>query len=186
MEKKKLLIFFSSVGAFGQIKENILNVLPHICEVLPFDVIKINIVKILSDITHVPSKEILKKCLNSLSEILKICKNKADIFIKDNINFKFNFNFEKQKISVKPFISLIENIIEEDKKIFLKYDPIKNNKRKYENLMFLEKIGEILSSIDKEREGIQMKIFNFYIESAENYIFNNSLSVEMTRQIENY
>ena len=136
------------------IKKEILKTLPSLCEVLPFDVVRTKIYKLIKRIADDPLWRIRKTCVEVLSKILKIYKEKVDNYVKDNINN------EIKKLSAKHYIKLIEKFILDDQKF------VRNT--------IIERIGEIITSIDKERDGLSMKLFNFYKESCENYYFNKS------------
>ena len=136
------------------IKKEILKTLPSLCEVLPFDIVRTKIYKLIKNIATDPLWRIRKTCVEVLSKILKIYKEKVDNYVKNNINN------EPKKLSAKHYINLIEKFILDDQKF------VRNT--------IIERIGEIITSIDKERDGLSMKLFNFYKESCENYYFNKS------------
>ena len=136
------------------IKKEILKTLPSLCEVLPFEVVRTKIFKLIKSISGDPLWRIRKTCVEVLSKILKIYKEKVDEYVKNNINY------DKKKISSKHYITLIEKFILDEQKF------VRNS--------IIEKIGEIITSIDKERDELSMKLFNFYKESVENYYFNKS------------
>ena len=134
------------------IKKEILKTLPSLCEVLPFDVVRTKIYKLIKRIANDPLWRIRKTSVEVLSKILKIYKEKVDNYVKTNI-----IN-DPKKLSAKHYINFIEKFILDDQKF------VRNT--------ILERIGEIITSIDKERDGLSMKLFNFYKESVENYYFN--------------
>jgi len=136
------------------IKKEILKSLPSICEVLPHDIIRTKIYKIIKRLVGDPLWSIRKTCAEVIPHILKIYKEKADAFIKNEINF------DKKKLSIKHYINLIDKLVLDDQK-FVRHT-------------ILEKIGEIITSISTEYDELPIKLFNFYKESAENYYFNKS------------
>ena len=136
------------------IKKEILKTLPSLCEVLPFDVVRTKIYKLIKRMADDPLWRIRKTIVEVLSKILKIYKEKVDNYVKTNVNIDF------KKLSAKHYISLIEKFILDDQKF------VRNT--------IIERIGEIISSIDKDRDGLSIKLFNFYKESVENYYFNKS------------
>ena len=136
------------------IKKELLKTLPSICEVLPFEVVRTKIFKLIKRIGSDPIWRIRKTCVEVLPRILKIYKDKVNEYIKDNINY------DQKKISAKHYLNLIEKFILDE--------------QKYVRNAIIERIGEIITSVDKELDGLSMKLFNFYKESAENYYFNKS------------
>ena len=136
------------------IKKEILKSLPSICEVLPYDIIRTKIYKLIKRLANDPLWRIRKTCAEVIPKILKIYKEKADSFIKNEINY------DKKKISIKHYLNLIDKLVLDDQKF------VRNT--------ILEKIGEIITSISKEYDELPIKLFNFYKESAENYYFNKS------------
>ena len=136
------------------IKKEILKTLPNLCEVLPYDVVRTKIFKIIKTIAADPLWRIRKTCVEVLSKILKMYKEKVDEFVKNNINY------DKKKISAKHYINLIEKFMLDEQRF------VRN--------AIIEKIGEIITSIDKERDELSMKLFNFYKESVENYYYNKA------------
>ena len=136
------------------IKKEILKSLPSLCEVLPYDIIRTKIYKIIKRLVGDPLWRIRKTCAEIIPKILNIYKKKADEHVKNEINY------DKKKLSVKHYINLIEKLSLDDQK-FVRHT-------------VLEKIGEIVSSISKEYDELPIKLFNFYKESAENYYFNKS------------
>ena len=136
------------------IKKEILKTLPSICEVLPYDIIRSKIYKLIKRLTGDSLWRIRKTCAEVIPKILKIYKEKANNFIKNEINF------DKKKLSIKHYLNLIDKLMLDDQK-FVRYT-------------ILEKIGEIITSINKEYDELPVKLFNFYKESAENYYFNKS------------
>ena len=136
------------------IKKEILKTLPSLCEVLPFDIVRVKIYKLIKRISEDTLWRIRKTCVEVLSKILKIYKEKVDNYIKNNINY------DPKKLSAKHYVTLIEKFILDE--------------QKYVRNTILERIGEIITSIDKERDGLSIKLFNFYKESVENYYFNKS------------
>ena len=145
------------------IKKEILKTLPSLCEVLPFDVVRTKIYKLIKRIANDQLWRIRKTIVEVLSKIIKIYKEKVDNYVKNNIN-----NDEK-KLSAKHYVNLIEKFILDD--------------QKYVRNTLLERIGEIMASIDKEREGLSIKLFNFYKESVENYYFNKSKLLSATASV---
>ena len=136
------------------IKKEILKTLPSLCEVLPFDVVRTKIYKLIKRMADDPLWRTRKTIVEVLSKILKIYKEKVDNYVKTNINIDF------KKISAKHYVSLVEKFILDDQKF------VRNT--------IIERIGEIISAIDKDRDGLSIKLFNFYKESVENYYFNKS------------
>ena len=136
------------------IKKEILKSLPSICEVLPYDIIRTKIYKLIKRLANDPLWRLRKTCAEVIPKILKIYKEKADSFIKNEINY------DKKKISIKHYLNLIDKLVLDDQKFVRK--------------TILEKIGEIITSISKEYDELPIKLFNFYKESAENYYFNKS------------
>jgi hypothetical protein len=124
------------------IKKEILKSLPSICEVLPHDIIRTKIYKIIKRLVGDPLWRIRKTCAEVIPHILKIYKEKADAFIKNEINF------DKKKLSIKHYINLIDKLVLDDQK-FVRHT-------------ILEKIGEIITSISKEYDELPIKLFNFY------------------------
>jgi len=137
-----------------RIKKELLKTLPNICEVLPFEVVRTKIFKLIKRIGGDPLWRIRKTCMEVLPRILKIYKEKANEYIKNNINY------DEKKVSAKHYLNLIEKFILDEQKF------VRNS--------IIERIGEIISSVDKKQDGLSMKLFNFFKESAENYYFNNS------------
>jgi hypothetical protein len=136
------------------IKKEILKSLPNICEVLPYDIIRTKIYKLIKRLASDPLWRIRKTCAEVIPKILKIYKEKVDNFIKNEINY------DKKKMSIKHYLNLIDKLVLDDQKF------VRNT--------ILEKIGEIITSISKEYDELPIKLFNFYKESAENYYFNKS------------
>jgi len=136
------------------IKKELLKTLPSICEVLPFEVVRTKIFKLIKRIGTDPLWRIRKTCVEVLPRILKIYKDKVNEYIKGNINY------DEKKVSAKHYLNLIEKFILDE--------------QKYVRNAIIERIGEIITSVDKELDGLSMKLFNFYKESAENYYFNKS------------
>ena len=136
------------------IKKEILKSLPSICDVLPHDIIRTKIYKLIKKIVGDPLWRIRKTCAEVIPKILKIYKEKVDNYIKNNINY------DKKKLSIKHYLNLIEKLMLDDQKF------VRNT--------ILEKIGEIITSINQEYDELPQKFFNFYKESAENYYFNKS------------
>ena len=136
------------------IKKEILKTLPNLCEVLPFEVVRTKIFKIIKNIAADPLWRIRKTCVEVISKILKIYKEKVDEYTKNNINY------DKKKVSAKHYLNLIEKLMLDEQKF------VRNT--------IIEKIGEIITSVDKERDELSMKLFNFYKESVENYYYNKS------------
>ena len=136
------------------IKKEILKTLPNICSVLPYDIIRTKIYKLIKRLLDDPLWRIRKTCAEVIPKILKIYKEKAENHIKNEINY------DKKKMSIKHYLNLIEKLILDDQK-FVRYT-------------ILEKIGEIITSISKEFDELPLKLFNFFKESAENYYFNKS------------
>ena len=136
------------------IKKELLKTLPSICEVLPFEVVRTKIFKLIKRIGSDPLWRIRKTCVEVLPRILKIYKDKVNEYIKNNINY------DEKKISAKHYLNLIEKFILDE--------------QRYVRNAIIERIGEIITSVDKELDGLSMKLFNFYKESAENYYFNKS------------
>ena len=147
------------------IKKEILKSLPSICEVLPHDIIRTKIYKIIKRLVGDPLWRIRKTCAEVIPHILKIYKEKADAFIKNEINF------DKKKLSIKHYINLIDKLVLDDQK-FVRHT-------------ILEKIGEIITSISTEYDELPIKLFNFYKESAENYYFNKSKIMSSDTSSEN-
>ena len=147
------------------IKKELLKSLPGICEVLPYDIIRTKIYKIIKRLVGDPLWRIRKTCAEVIPHILKIYKEKADEYIKNEINY------DKKKLSVKHYINLIEKLSLDDQK-FVRHT-------------ILEKIGEIISSISKDFDELPIKLFNFYKESAENYYFNKSKIMNSDTSSEN-
>jgi len=137
-----------------RIKKELLKTLPNICEVLPFEVVRTKIFKLIKRIGGDPLWRIRKTCVEVLPRILKIYKEKANEYIKNNINY------DEKKVSAKHYLNLIEKFILDEQKF------VRNS--------IIERIGEIITSVDKKQDGLSMKLFNFFKESAENYYFNNS------------
>ena len=137
-----------------RIKKELLKTLPNICEVLPFEVVRTKIFKLIKRIGGDPLWRIRKTCMEVLPRILKIYKEKANEYIKNNINY------DEKKVSAKHYLNLIEKFILDEQKF------VRNS--------IIERIGEIITSVDKKQDGLSMKLFNFFKESAENYYFNNS------------
>ena len=136
------------------IKKEILKTLPSLCEVLPYEIVRVKIYKLIKKIANDTLWRIRKTCIEVLSKILKIYKTKVDNFIKTEVNY------DPKKLSAKHYVTLIEKFILDE--------------QKYVRNTIIERIGEIITSIDKERDGLSMKLFNFYKESVENYYFNKS------------
>ena len=136
------------------IKKEILKSLPSICEVLPYDIIRTKIYKLIKRLVSDPIWRIRKTCAEVIPKILKIYKEKVDNFIKNQINY------DKKKLSIKHYLNLIDKLILDDQKF------VRNT--------ILEKIGQIITSISKDYDELPVKLFNFYKESAENYYFNKS------------
>ena len=136
------------------IKKELLKTLPNICEVLPFEVVRTKIFKLIKRIGSDPLWRIRKTCAEILPRILKIYKEKVNEYIKDNINY------DAKKVSAKHYLNLIEKFILDE--------------QKFVRVSIIERIGEIITSVDKKLDGLSMKLFNFFKESAENYYFNNS------------
>ena len=136
------------------IKKELLKTLPSICEVLPFEVVRTKIFKLIKRIGSDPLWRIRKTCVEVLPKILKIYKDKVKEYMKDNINY------DEKKLSAKHYLNLIEKFILDE--------------QKYVRNTIIERIGEIITSVDKEFDGLSMKLFNFFKESAENYYFNKS------------
>ena len=136
------------------IKKEILKSLPNICEVLPYDIIRTKIYKLIKRLASDPLWRIRKTCAEVIPKILKIYKEKVDNFIKNEVNY------DKKKMSIKHYLNLIDKLVLDDQKF------VRNT--------ILEKIGEIITSISKEYDELPIKLFNFYKESAENYYFNKS------------
>ena len=147
------------------IKKELLKSLPSICEVLPYDIIRSKIYKIIKRLVGDPLWRIRKTCAEVIPHILKIYKEKADEYIKNEINY------DKKKLSVKHYINLIEKLSLDDQK-FVRHT-------------ILEKIGEIITSISKDYDELPIKLFNFYKESAENYYFNKSKIMNSDTSSEN-
>ena len=145
------------------IKKEILKTLPNLCEVLPFDVVRTKIYKLIKRIANDPLWRIRKTIVEVLSKILKIYKEKVDNYVKNNIIL------DNKKLSAKHYVNLIEKFILDDQKF------VRN--------AILERIGEIISSIDQERDGLSIKLFNFYKESVENYYFNKSKLLSATMSV---
>ena len=135
------------------IKKELLKTLPNICEVLPFEVVRTKIFKLIKRIGGDPLWRIRKTCVEVLPRILKIYKEKANEYIKNNINY------DEKKVSAKHYLNLIEKFILDE--------------QKFVRVSIIERIGEIITSVDRKQDGLSMKLFNFFKESAENYYFNN-------------
>ena len=148
-----LLNFFADEQE-QNIKKEILKSLPSICEVLPYDIIRTKIYKLIKRLVSDPIWRIRKTCAEVIPKILKIYKEKVDNFIKNQINY------DKKKLSIKHYLNLIDKLILDDQKF------VRNT--------ILEKIGQIITSISKDYDELPVKLFNFYKESAENYYFNKS------------
>ena len=136
------------------IKKELLKTLPNICEVLPFEVVRTKIFKLIKRIGSDPLWRIRKTCVEVLPTILKIYKEKVNEYIKNNINY------DEKKVSAKHYLNLIEKFILDE--------------QKYVRNSIIENIGKIITSVDKKLDGLSMKLLNFFKESAENYYFNNS------------
>ena len=136
-----------------RIKKELLKTLPNICEVLPFEVVRTKIFKLIKRIGGDPLWRIRKTCVEVLPRILKIYKQKSNEYIKNNINY------DEKKVSAKHYLSLIEKFILDE--------------QKFVRVSIIERIGEIITSVDRKQDGLSMKLFNFFKESAENYYFNN-------------
>ena len=148
-----LLNFFADEQE-QNIKKEILKSLPSICEVLPYDIIRTKIYKLIKRLASDQIWRIRKTCAEVIPKILKIYKDKVDDYMKNEINF------DKKKLSIKHYINLIDKLILDDQKF------VRNT--------ILEKIGQIITSISKDYDELPIKLFNFFKESAENYYFNKS------------
>jgi len=77
------------------IKKELLKTLPNICEVLPFEVVRTKIFKLIKRIGADPLWRIRKTCVEVLPRILKIYKEKSNEYIKNNINYDEKKSFSK-------------------------------------------------------------------------------------------
>ena len=136
-----------------EIKKELLFTLANISEIISFDFISNKIYDILRRLSNDLNPKLRKISVNVISKILKIFKNKVE---EDKLITKENNIQDNKKVknySPKNFVSLIEKLTKD-----------KDNNVKF---TIIEKIGEIIASLDKEE--LSNELFNFYKKFAEKY-----------------
>ena len=134
-----------------EIKKELLFTLPNISEIVSFEFISTKVYDILRRISTDMNPDLRKICVNVLSKIIKIYKNKCKEDMQNN-NDK-DKNIKNKKYSATNFIDLIEKL----------------SKDKENNVKFtiIEKIGEIISPLDESE--LSKEIFNFYKKFVEKF-----------------
>ena len=135
------------------IKKELLYTLPNISEIISFDFISNKIYDILRRLSNDLDTNIRKISVNVISKIIKIFKNKCEedkLLIKEN---NIQDNKKVKNYSAKNFVSLIEKLTK-DKENIVKFT-------------IIEKIGEIIASLDKDE--LSNDLFNFYKKFAEKF-----------------
>ena len=135
------------------IKKELLYTLPNISEIISFDFISNKIYDILRRLSNDLDTNIRKISVNVISKIIKIFKNKCEedkLLIKEN---NIQDNKKVKNYSAKNFVSLIEKLTK-DKENIVKFT-------------IIEKIGEIIASLDKDE--LSNELFNFYQKFAEKF-----------------
>ena len=136
------------------IKKELLFTLPNVCEIVSFEFFSTKIYDILRRITTDVNHKLRKICVIVIAKIIKIYKNKCK---EDMLNNKYNKDSndtEKNKrknYSAKNFVDLIEKLTKD-----------KENSVKF---TIIEKIGEIISPLDKNE--LSKEIFDFYKKYVE-------------------
>ena len=136
-----------------EIKKELLYTLPNISEIISFNFISNKIYDILRRLSNDLDPNIRKISVNVTSKIIKIFKNKCEedkLLIKEN---NIQDNKKAKNYSAKNFVSLIEKLTK-DKENIVKFT-------------IIEKIGEIIASLDKDE--LSNDLFNFYKKFAEKF-----------------
>ena len=136
-----------------EIKKELLYTLPNISEIISFNFISNKIYDILRRLSNDLDPNIRKISVNVTSKIIKIFKNKCEedkLLIKEN---NIQDNKKVKNYSAKNFVSLIEKLTK-DKENIVKFT-------------IIEKIGEIIASLDKDE--LSNDLFNFYKKFAEKF-----------------
>ena len=136
-----------------EIKKELLYTLPNISEIISFDFISNKIYDILRRLSNDLDPNIRKISVNVTSKIIKIFKNKCEedkLLIKEN---NIQDNKKVKNYSAKNFVSLIEKLTK-DKENIVKFT-------------IIEKIGEIIASLDKDE--LSNELFNFYKKFSEKF-----------------
>ena len=136
-----------------EIKKELLFTLPNMSEILSFEIISNKIYDILRRLSNDINPNLRKICVNVIAKIIPIFKNKCELDKrqnKDNIDEK---NQKSKNYSAKNFINLVEKL----------------SKDKENNVKFtiIEKIGEIISPLDKDE--LSKELFDFYKKLVEKY-----------------
>ena len=130
-----------------EIKKEILFTLPNLSELISLEYISTKIYDILKRISSDFNANLRKICVNVIAKIIKIFKNKCE---KERQMSQGN-DGKNEKYSAKNFVGIIEKL----------------SKDKEKNIRFtiIEKIGEIISPLEKNE--LSKELFNFYKKSVE-------------------
>ena len=122
------------------IKKEVLFTIPIISEIISFEFISTKIYDILRRISNEPNADLRRICVKVIAKILKTFKNKCE---QDKKNNKENNN---KNYSAQNFINIIEKLCKD-----------KENSVKF---TIIEKIGEIISPLEKEE--LSKDLLDFY------------------------
>ena len=129
------------------IKKELLITLPSISEIVSYEFISNKIFDMLRRLSNDLNPNLRKICVNVAAKVIKIFKNKCKQEILNNPDADKN----NKKYSANNFINLVEKLSTD-----------KENNVKY---TIIEKIGEIISPLDKNE--LSTQLFNFYKKFVE-------------------
>ena len=148
------------------IKKELLFSLPSISEIISYEAISNKIYDILRRLSNDISPYIRKLCVNILAKIIKIFKNKCQLDLHNKENNKGR-NLNINIYSAKNFVSLVE-MLAKDKENNVKFT-------------IIEKIGEIISPLDKDE--LSKELFDFYKKLIEKYYEKNKIQLSKGKEI---
>ena len=129
------------------IKKELLITLPSISEIVSYEFISNKIFDMLRRLSNDLNPNLRKICVNVAAKVIKIFKNKCKQEILNNPDCDKN----NKKYSANNFINLVEKL-STDKENIVKFT-------------IIEKIGEIISPLDKSE--LSTQLFNFYKKFVE-------------------
>ena len=129
------------------IKKELLITLPSISEIVSYEFISNKIFDMLRRLSNDLNPNLRKICVNVAAKVIKIFKNKCRQEILNNPDCDKN----NKKYSANNFINLVEKL-STDKENIVKFT-------------IIEKIGEIISPLDKNE--LSTQLFNFYKKFVE-------------------
>ena len=137
-----------------EMKKEVLISLPNLCKLLTIEIIRVKIYKLIKKINTDNSWRLRKICIEVITKILTIYKKKSQL--------------KNKNLSIKHYVTFIEKFISDN--------------QKYVRNTLLGKLGEIISSLSKNE--LSKKLFDFYINSAEEYYHNKEsfLRISLTSE----